>query len=37
VVVITTPALEPLDAISAALQLNSIVIFGMKQLKLQVQ
>ncbi len=29
VVVITTPALEPLDAISAALQLNSIVIFGM--------
>lgn len=29
VVVITTPALDPLDAISAAFQLNSIVIFGM--------
>ena len=29
VVVITTPALGPLDAISAAFQLNSIVIFGM--------
>jgi len=29
VVVITTPALEPLDAISAAFQLNSIVIIGM--------
>jgi len=29
VVVITTPALGPLDAISAALQINSIVIFGM--------
>lgn len=29
VVVITTPALEPLDAISAAFQLNSIVIVGM--------
>ena len=29
VVVLTTPALEPLDAISAAFQLNSIVIFGM--------
>jgi len=29
VVVITTPALEPLDAISAAFQINSIVIFGM--------
>ncbi len=29
VVVITTPALEPLAAISAAFQLNSIVIFGM--------
>jgi hypothetical protein len=29
VVIITTPALEPLDAISAAFQLNSIVIFGM--------
>ena len=29
VVVLTTPALEPVDAISAALQLNSIVIFGM--------
>jgi len=29
VVVITTPALEPLDAINAAFQLNSIVIFGM--------
>ena len=29
VVVITTPALGPLDAISAAFQLNSIVIIGM--------
>lgn len=29
VVVITTPALEPAAAISAAFQLNSIVIFGM--------
>ena len=29
VVVVTTPALEPLDAISAAFQLNSIVIIGM--------
>ncbi len=29
VVVITTPALEPLDAISAAFQLNAIVIIGM--------
>lgn len=29
VVVITTPALEPRDAISAAFQLNSIVIIGM--------
>ncbi|MDH3657259.1 MAG: hypothetical protein OEM77_03895 [Nitrosopumilus sp.] len=29
VVVITTPALEPLNAISAAFQLNSIVIIGM--------
>jgi len=29
VVIITTPALEPLDAISAAFQLNSIVIIGM--------
>ncbi len=29
VVVLTTPALLPLDAINAALQLNSIVIFGM--------
>ena len=29
VVIITTPALEQLDAISAAFQLNSIVIFGM--------
>ena len=29
VVVITTPALEPFDAISAAFQLNSIVIIGM--------
>ncbi len=29
VVVITTPALEPLDAISAAFQINAIVIFGM--------
>ena len=29
VVVVTTPALGPLDAISAAFQLNSIVIVGM--------
>ncbi len=29
VVVITTPVLEPLDAISAAFQLNAIVIIGM--------
>ena len=29
VVVITTPALDPLDAISAAFQLNAIVIIGM--------
>ncbi len=29
IVVITTPALEPLSAISAAFQLNSIVIIGM--------
>ena len=29
VVVLTTPALEPLDAINAAFQLNSIVIIGM--------
>jgi len=29
VVVLTTPALEPYDAISAAFQLNSIVIIGM--------
>ncbi len=29
VVVITTPALGPLDAISAAFQINAIVIFGM--------
>ena len=29
VVVITTPALDPLSAISAAFQLNSIVIIGM--------
>ena len=29
VVILTTPALEPLDAISAAFQLNSIVIIGM--------
>ena len=29
VVVITTPALPPIDAVNAALQLNSIVIFGM--------
>lgn len=29
VVVLTTPALEPAAAINAALQLNSIVIFGM--------
>ena len=29
VVVITTPALEPLDAVSAAFQLNSVVIIGM--------
>jgi len=29
VVVLTTPALPPLAAISAAFQINSIVIFGM--------
>ncbi|MBT3328625.1 MAG: hypothetical protein HOE93_03140 [Nitrosopumilus sp.] len=29
IVVLTTPALLPIDAINAALQLNSIVIFGM--------
>ena len=29
VVIITTPALEPLDAVNAAFQLNSIVIIGM--------
>ena len=29
VVIITTPALEPLDAISAAFQLNALVIIGM--------
>lgn len=29
IVVITTPALPPIAAISAALQMNSIVIFGM--------
>lgn len=29
VVVITTPALEPINAISAAIQLNSPIIFGM--------
>ena len=29
VVIVTTPALDPLDAISAAFQLNSIVIIGM--------
>ncbi len=29
VVVITTPALGPLDAINAAFQLNAIIIFGM--------
>jgi len=29
VVVITTPALEPYDAINAAFQLNAIVIIGM--------
>ena len=29
VVIITTPALEPLAAINAAFQLNSIVIIGM--------
>ncbi len=29
VVIITTPALGPLDAINAAFQLNAIVIFGM--------
>ena len=29
VVIVTTPALPPLDAISAVFQLNSIVIFGM--------
>ena len=31
VVVATTPALTPLDAISAVFQLNSIVIIGMGQ------
>lgn len=29
VVIITTPALAPLDAISAAFQINSVIIFGM--------
>ena len=29
VVVITTPALEPMDAITAAFQINSIIIIGM--------
>ena len=29
VVVVTTPALEPLSAISAAFQLNSVIIIGM--------
>ncbi len=29
VVIITTPALEPLDAVNAAFQLNAIVIIGM--------
>ncbi len=29
VVIITTPALEPMDAVNAAFQLNSIVIIGM--------
>lgn len=29
VVVVTTPALEPIDAINAAFQLNSIIIIGM--------
>jgi len=29
VVVVTTPALEPLAAVNAALQLNAIVIIGM--------
>ena len=29
VVIITTPALDPLDAVNAAFQLNSIVIIGM--------
>lgn len=29
VVVATTPALEPMDAISAAFEINSVVIFGM--------
>ena len=29
VVIVTTPALEPLDAVNAAFQLNSIVIVGM--------
>ena len=28
VVIITTPALAPLDAVSAAFQINSIIIFG---------
>ena len=32
VVVITTPALGPLDAINAAFQLNAIVIFGYEML-----
>lgn len=29
VVIITTPALEPIDAMLAAFQINSIIIFGM--------
>lgn len=29
VVVVTTPALEPASAVSAAIQLNSLIIFGM--------
>lgn len=29
VVIVTTPALDPLDAVNAAFQLNSIVIIGM--------
>lgn len=29
VVIITTPALAPLDAVSAAFQINSVIIFGM--------